>query len=91
MFVDSSSNVREAAVDLLSRFVLLQDDLPEKYYGMIANRILDTGISVRKRVVRILRDICIEKPDFPKNTEICCKLIRRINDEESIRKLVWTL
>ena len=48
----------------------------------------DTGVSVRKRVIKILRDICIECPDFPKIPEICVKMIRRVNDKEGIRKLV---
>lgn len=48
----------------------------------------DTGVSVRKRVIKILKDICIECPDFPKIPEICVKMIRRVNDEEGIRKLV---
>ena len=45
----------------------------------------DTGISVRKRVIKILRDICLNQPDFPKTTEICVKIIRRITDEEGIK------
>lgn len=48
----------------------------------------DTGVSVRKRVIKILRDICIECPNFPKIPEICVKMIRRVNDEDGIRKLV---
>ena len=47
--------------------------------------IQDTGISVRKRVIKILRDICLTLPDFPKVTEICVKIIRRISDEEGIK------
>jgi len=48
----------------------------------------DTGVSVRKRVIKILKDICIEFPDYPRIPAICVKMIRRINDEEGIRKLV---
>jgi cohesin loading factor subunit SCC2 len=48
----------------------------------------DTGVSVRKRVIKILKDVCTECPDFPKIPEICMKMIRRVNDEEGIRKLV---
>lgn len=43
---------------------------------------------MRKRVIKILKDICIECPEFPKIPEICVKMIRRVNDEEGIRKLV---
>lgn len=45
----------------------------------------DTGISVRKRVIKILRDICLEQPGFHKITEMCVKMIRRVNDEEGIK------
>lgn len=45
----------------------------------------DTGISVRKRVIKILRDICLEQPTFNKITEMCVKMIRRVNDEEGIK------
>ncbi|XP_049783352.1 nipped-B-like protein [Schistocerca cancellata] len=87
-FLDHSTSVREAAVDLVGKFVLSRPDLIDKYYDMLSARILDTGVSVRKRVIKILKDICMECPDFPKIPEICVKMIRRVNDEEGIRKLV---
>ncbi|XP_041825130.1 nipped-B-like protein B [Melanotaenia boesemani] len=86
--MDNSTSVREAAVELLGRFVLSRPELIEQYYDMLIERILDTGISVRKRVIKILRDICLEHPDFHKITEMCVKMIRRVNDEEGIKKLV---
>ena len=39
-------------------------------------------------MIKILRDICINQPDFPKATEICVKIIRRINDEEGIKVIL---
>jgi len=54
-------------------------------YNCFVLVIQDTGISVRKRVIKIFRDICIEQPDFPKIPEMCVKMIRRVNDEEGIR------
>ncbi|CAH1960755.1 unnamed protein product [Acanthoscelides obtectus] len=87
-FLDHSTSVREAAVDLVGKFVLNRPELISKYYEMLSARILDTGVSVRKRVIKILKDICIECPEFPKIPEICVKMIRRVNDEDGIRKLV---
>nr|XP_040566817.1 nipped-B-like protein [Lepeophtheirus salmonis] len=87
-FTDSSTMVREAAVDLVGKFILHKRDLIEQYYPMISQRILDTGVSVRKRVIKILKDICLQFPDYNMIPEICGKMIRRINDEEGIRKLV---
>jgi len=44
---------------------------------------------VRKRVIKILRDICLQYPSYEKVPQICMKIVRRINDmEESVRKLV---
>jgi len=87
-FLDSATMVREAAVDLVGKFILHKEELIDKYYEMLLLRILDTGVSVRKRVIKILKEICLEFPDYPKIPEICVKMIRRINDEEGIRKLV---
>ncbi|GFS10541.1 nipped-B-like protein [Elysia marginata] len=87
-FLDQSTSVREAAIELVGKFILIQPDLIPKYYDMLSDRILDTGISVRKRVIKIFKDICIEHPDFNKIPEMCVKMIRRVNDEEGIKKLV---
>ncbi|XP_043661492.1 nipped-B protein isoform X2 [Drosophila teissieri] len=87
-FLDTAISVREAAVDLVGKFVLSNQDLIDQYYDMLSTRILDTGVSVRKRVIKILRDICLEYPDFAKIPEICVKMIRRVHDEEGIQKLV---
>jgi len=46
------------------------------------------GVSVRKRVVKIFRDVCLTQPSFIRIPDICSRLLRRIHDEESIRKLV---
>jgi cohesin loading factor subunit SCC2 len=87
-FLDAATMVREAAVDLVGKFILHRAELIDKYYEMLLLRILDTGVSVRKRVIKILKDICLGFPDYPRIPEICVKMIRRINDEEGIRKLV---
>ncbi|CAL8321731.1 unnamed protein product [Lota lota] len=86
--MDSSTSVREAAVELVGHFVLSRPQITEQYYDMLVERILDTGISVRKRVIKILRDICLEQPGFHKITDTSVRMIRRVNDEEGIKKLV---
>ncbi|XP_039299042.1 nipped-B-like protein [Nilaparvata lugens] len=87
-FLDHSTSVREAAVDLVGKYVHCRPDLINTYYKMLSDRILDTGVSVRKRVIKIMKDICIGCPEYPKIPEICVKMIRRVNDEDGIRKLV---
>lgn len=98
--------MREAAIDLIGRFVLIQPDLTSNYYQMLLDRIKvsegisilfhyygsiffkDTGVSVRRRVIKIFKDICVNQPDFDKITEICIYMIRRMNDEEGIKVLI---
>ena len=84
-FLDQSTSVREAAVELVGKFILIRPELIPKYYDMLNERILDTGISVRKRVIKIFKDICIEQQDYNKIPEMCVKMIRRVNDEEGIK------
>lgn len=43
-FLDQSTAVREAAVDLVGKFVLSRPDLIDKYYGMLSNRILVSSL-----------------------------------------------
>lgn len=47
-FLDQSTSVREAAVELVGRFILIRPELIPDYYQMLSDRIL-------------VRDVCIEK------------------------------
>jgi cohesin loading factor subunit SCC2 len=87
-FLHQTISVREAAVDLIGRFITLRPELTKHYYNLLSDRILDVGVSVRKRVIKIFRDICINQPKFEHIAEICVKILRRINDEDGIKKLV---
>jgi cohesin loading factor subunit SCC2 len=40
---------------------------------------------VRKRVIKVMRDICVQQPTFPKIPEMCALMIKRISDEEAIK------
>ncbi|XP_028966987.1 nipped-B-like protein [Galendromus occidentalis] len=86
--LDTATSVREAAADLLGKFLLQSPELIDAYYEMLTQRILDTGVSVRKRVIKILKDICVEQPDYKNVPDICVRIIRRVNDEEAVKKLV---
>jgi cohesin loading factor subunit SCC2 len=87
-FLHQTISVREASVDLIGRFITLKPELTNHYYKLLSDRILDVGVSVRKRVIKIFRDVCLNQPDFEHLSEICCKILRRINDEDGIKKLV---
>ncbi len=85
---DKSISVREAAIDLIGRYIVQKQQLILQYYDVLCERSIDTGVSVRKRVVKIFRDVCLTQPSFVRIPDICSRLLRRIHDEESIRKLV---
>lgn len=88
-FLDSAISVREAAMELVGRHITSHPDVAVKYFEKIAERIMDTGVSVRKRVIKIIRDLCISRCNFAKMTDACVRIISRINDEEnSIQDLV---
>ena len=57
--MDMAISVREASVDLLGRFVVQQPELSNQYSSIILARIKDKGPSVRRRVIRILGDLCV--------------------------------
>lgn len=42
-------------------------------------------MSVRKRVVKIMRDLCFKQPNNPFISDICKCLMGRIHDEEAIK------
>ena len=36
-------------------------------------------------MIKILKDVCVLQPDFPKITDIYVRILRRISDEEAIK------
>ncbi|KAL2552247.1 PHD finger family protein [Forsythia ovata] len=82
-FCDSAISVREAALELVGRHIASHPDVGLKYFEKVAERIKDTGISVRKRAIKIIRDMCTSSSDFSEFTTACVEIISRINDEES--------
>ncbi len=87
-FLHQTISVREASVDLIGRFITIKPELTNHYYKLLSDRILDVGVSVRKRVIKIFRDVCLNQPEFEHLSEICVRILRRINDEDAIKKLV---
>ncbi|KAI3452230.1 hypothetical protein Pfo_008895 [Paulownia fortunei] len=82
-FCDSAISVREAALELVGRHIASHPDVGLKYFEKVAERIKDTGVSVRKRAIRIIKDMCTSSADFSEYTTACVEIISRINDEES--------
>ncbi|KAL4568534.1 hypothetical protein LXL04_024148 [Taraxacum kok-saghyz] len=82
-FRDSAISVREAALELVGRYIASHPDVAQRYYGKVAERVKDTGVSVRKRAIRIIRDMCTSNSNFLEFNSACIEIISRISDEES--------
>lgn len=82
-FCDSAISAREAALELVGRHIASYPDVGLKYFEKLAERIKDTGVSVRKRAIKIIRDMCTSNSNFSEFTTACVEIISRVNDEES--------
>ncbi|GAB2216709.1 hypothetical protein Droror1_Dr00024486 [Drosera rotundifolia] len=82
-FCDSAISVREAALELVGRYIASHPDVGLKYFEKVAERVKDTGVSVRKRAIRIIREMCISNVNFPEFPRACIDIISRVGDEES--------
>ncbi|KAJ2018587.1 Sister chromatid cohesion protein 2 [Coemansia sp. S680] len=81
---DSSPQVREAAIDLIGKHVAQNPELTSQYYDFISVRVLDKGPSVRRRVIRILKEIYLLSSDHAQLVDIGIRLLQRTNDDERI-------
>ncbi|XP_021751674.1 sister chromatid cohesion protein SCC2-like isoform X2 [Chenopodium quinoa] len=82
-FCDSAISVREAALELVGRHIASHPDVGLQYFEKVAERIKDTGVSVRKRAIKIIRDMCTSNVEFVESAPACIEIISRISDEES--------
>ncbi|KAL3666544.1 hypothetical protein V7S43_008174 [Phytophthora oleae] len=74
--LDEKPSVREAAVDLIGTYVLLQPFLFDKYFATLADRVRDKGIKVRKSVCRIFK-IALTSLQNPSRDSITEEELRR--------------
>lgn len=85
---EPSIAVREATLDLVGQYILSRPEFVPLYYEPIVRRLADVGISVRKRVVRILRELCLKDPSSKLAVDACRRLMARVCDEDEVQKLV---
>ena len=50
--------MREAVTELIGTYIVHSPEFGSFYFGDICNRLEDIGKSVRKRSIKILREIC---------------------------------
>ncbi|KAF0720786.1 Aste57867_65 [Aphanomyces stellatus] len=96
-FSDEATSVRQAAVDLVGKHIGLEPSLFPRYYAMLADRLRDKGISVRKSVLKIFRTFLQLTPIEPEVAEWISRTLRALverigvpSEEESVKETVLT-
>ncbi|KZP01340.1 hypothetical protein CALVIDRAFT_492971 [Calocera viscosa TUFC12733] len=84
--VDSSSAVREAAIELIGKYIVQESAVAGEYYMKLSERMADTGLGVRKRVMKLLRSLYDVTSDISRRADICIKMIQRLQDEDETVK-----
>ncbi|KAK9466371.1 sister chromatid cohesion C-terminus-domain-containing protein [Lipomyces arxii] len=77
---DQSAQVRDAAVDVVGKYVLFKPEVTKSYYMLICDRAGDTGTGVRRRVLKLLKDVFLATSDIEIKLEIADRLLRRLED-----------
>ncbi|OAX39889.1 hypothetical protein K503DRAFT_738603 [Rhizopogon vinicolor AM-OR11-026] len=84
--LDSSPAVRDAAVELIGKYMIESPEVVGDYYAKIADRIADTGLGVRKRVIKLLKQSYAGTEDHGRRVDIATKLVLRMLDEDDTVK-----
>ncbi|GAN03777.1 hypothetical protein MAM1_0047d03232 [Mucor ambiguus] len=79
---DSSPSVRDAAVDVVAKYLGRLDHVPMNLYEVVSARIMDTAVTVRKRLVKLLREFYFKLTDHGIKIDVASKLMLRIGDNE---------
>ncbi len=85
---DSSVQVRDSALGLVSRAITLRPNLEGTMMKTVTDRFLDSGVGVRKRAIKIARDIYLRNQSSEIRSDIANGLLHRIQDpDEGVRDL----
>eukprot|EP01034_Spumella_vulgaris_P021271 gene21271-27294_t len=90
---DRAISVREEAVKLVGGYIVRGIDLGGEDYleGLKLRLSADDGISVRKSVVNIFREILLNQPNHPQYITLCLLLLKQgsaVKEEDSIKDIV---
>lgn len=77
--LDPSTQVRESALSLLGNCMSLRPGLETALVGTVLDRFSDTGVMVRRRAMKLARDIYLRNNEKKLRTSISSSLLRRVN------------
>lgn len=85
---DSSPQVRDSALGLIGKCIDMRPALEEKLIPTVVDRFIDTGVGVRKRAMKLARDIYLRNLDKNVRSNIANGLLHRVQDpDEGVREV----
>ncbi|KAB5540504.1 hypothetical protein GE09DRAFT_1037811 [Coniochaeta sp. 2T2.1] len=86
--VDSSTQVRDSALGLIGKCITMRPGLEDRLAATVVERFTDTGVGVRKRAMKLAKDIYLRNPSKVVRSDIASALLHRVQDpEESVKEL----
>lgn len=77
---DTSANVREVCVSILASYLVDKPGQVPTYLHMLSDRVMDTAVSVRKRVIRFLRDVYLLHLDYDTKLFTLFRMLQCMHD-----------
>jgi cohesin loading factor subunit SCC2 len=85
---DPSVLVRDSALGLIGKCISLRPTLEEEMIPSILQRVNDSGIGVRKRAMKLLKDIYLKNANGETRSAIADSLLHRVADhDEGVQEL----
>lgn len=85
---DSSPQVRDSALGLVGKCIDMRPALEDKMVPTVVDRFIDSGVGVRKRAMKLARDIYLRNPNKGIRSTIANGLLHRVQDpDEGVREV----
>lgn len=91
-FHDSAISVREAAVSLVGVYVLRMPESAHMYHDPLLHRLSDSGVSVKKRVVKIFKELLSNNSSYHGRTSVFVRFLEQASDrkeDDCVRYLIY--
>jgi cohesin loading factor subunit SCC2 len=93
-FSDEAISVREAAASLVGTYVVHSPAVANAFHIAFLTGLNDSGVSVRKRTVKILQDILCSNPAYEGRAAACSEMLKLAADpkeDDGVRDLIHGL